>query len=214
MSEYESTLAKARKLLALATRGVGGEAANARALLDAHLQRHGLTLEALADAKRTMRELKCVSRFKKDKPSRNLDLVRLAVQVLKHVTGDGKRRFRVIKGEIFIPQRGLKADKSYRIYLVGAEVTELEWQDWFDCFDHYAPDFLALQTELIERRRTATLAAKMALSGFCHRYDIFPPSESEREEGEEISPEKAAALIAAMRAAGGSKWASDVKKLT
>ena len=45
--EMKKILDKAKKLKALADRGVGGEKVNARALLDAHLEKHGITEEEL-----------------------------------------------------------------------------------------------------------------------------------------------------------------------
>jgi hypothetical protein len=45
---------KLMKLLALAERGVGGEAVNARALLESALKKHGIALDDLTDGQRKM----------------------------------------------------------------------------------------------------------------------------------------------------------------
>jgi hypothetical protein len=47
MTATEQTIERAKKILALATRGVGGEKTNAEKLLTALLAKHGLTLEDL-----------------------------------------------------------------------------------------------------------------------------------------------------------------------
>lgn len=46
-------------------------------------------------------------------------------------------------------------------------------------------------------------ALKMAHTAFIHRFDLFAPSKSE---GKELTPEKLAALIAAMKAVEGDAW--------
>lgn len=45
----DSVIERLKKLLALAERGVGGEAVNARELLDAAMQRHGISMDRLCD---------------------------------------------------------------------------------------------------------------------------------------------------------------------
>ena len=47
--EYESLQAKLKKLLALAEQGVGGEAINARRLLEKLCEQHGISVEELLD---------------------------------------------------------------------------------------------------------------------------------------------------------------------
>ena len=49
---------KLKKLLALAERGCGGEAENARRLLEEHLRKYGLTLEDLYENKTSRRIFK------------------------------------------------------------------------------------------------------------------------------------------------------------
>ncbi|UVL19621.1 DUF2786 domain-containing protein [Pseudomonas sp. B21-044] len=63
---------KLRKLQALAERGVGGEKVNAQRMLERLLERHGLTLEDLADERRETRWFPAPTRFD----------VRLAAQIL------------------------------------------------------------------------------------------------------------------------------------
>ena len=47
--EYESLQAKLKKLLALAEQGVGGEAVNARRLLEKLCEQYGIDIEELLD---------------------------------------------------------------------------------------------------------------------------------------------------------------------
>lgn len=68
---------KLRKLLALAERGCGGEAVNARRLLEAQLKRYGLTLEDLLTEEKRTRAFKY----------RSTEELRLIVQVLISVLG-------------------------------------------------------------------------------------------------------------------------------
>ncbi|WP_278752589.1 hypothetical protein [Alistipes putredinis] len=55
-AQIESILDKARKVLALAERGVGGEALAAKAALDALLKKHGLTIDDLRQTRRIERK--------------------------------------------------------------------------------------------------------------------------------------------------------------
>lgn len=55
-AQLESILDKARKVLALAERGVGGEALAAKAALDALLKKHGLTIDDLRTTRRVERK--------------------------------------------------------------------------------------------------------------------------------------------------------------
>lgn len=49
---------KLKKLLALAERGCGGEAENARRLLEEHLRKYGMTLEDICENKTSRRTFK------------------------------------------------------------------------------------------------------------------------------------------------------------
>lgn len=207
---HESILVKARKLLILSQEGVGGERANALRAFNQHLKRHGLTIDDIDDTVRTAQEMECVSRYD-EKPTRNIEMAKLAIITLRYVAGDPDRDFHIMKGEKFFPVRGLKPDRSCRIYLVRAEVTRLEWRDWRDCFEHYAPDFLELQEKLNRQRLAAHRAAKAAFSGFVNKHQIFPPTKESSEEGGKADPARLAAVLTAMRASGGSAWKNTLK---
>lgn len=193
-NEFESALMKARKLAALASAGVGGERENAVRMLEAHLTRHGLTMAALSDESRITRSLACVLDPKK--PTRDMDLRALGTQTLCFVLG---KRPKHIKHTTFeIDTTKLFPGKRTRFYMIEAELTELEHEDWQACFKHYAPSFVATRTKL---RR----AVKMALSGFIHQHDIFPPDDSETE-SKPLTRAQIEALISAMKQSGGDKW--------
>lgn len=54
---------KLKKLLALAERGCGGEAENARRLLEEHLRKYGMTLEDICENNISRRTFKSSYRF-------------------------------------------------------------------------------------------------------------------------------------------------------
>lgn len=192
--EFESVRMKALKLAALAAAGVDGERENAVRMLEAHLARHGLTMAALSDESRKMRSLACVLDAKK--PTKDSDLRDLGAQTLSYVLG---RRVKHIKHAVYVVNTTLlKPGKRTRFFLIEAELTELEHEDWRACYMHYAPSFVATRQKL---RR----AVKMALSGFTHQHDIFPPNDEE-EEGKSLSRAEIEALIAAMKQSTGDKW--------
>lgn len=68
MNEYESIKSKVLKLQVLAERGDGGEAANAKRLLDGILERHGFTLEKILSEKEEKKNinLRQIMNMKKD----------------------------------------------------------------------------------------------------------------------------------------------------
>ncbi|WP_368260768.1 MULTISPECIES: DUF2786 domain-containing protein [Bacteroidales] len=75
---------KLRKLLALAERGCGGEAENARRLLEAQLSKYGLTLEDLYENKTSLRIFKY----------RNKEERQIIVQVFLSVLGSKSEAFK------------------------------------------------------------------------------------------------------------------------
>lgn len=195
MSEaFESARMKARKLAALATAGVDGERENAIRLLEAHLKKHGLTMAALSDEVRIKRSLACVIDPKK--PTKDKELRDLGAQTLAYVLA---KRLKHIKHAVFvIDTTKLFPGKRTRFFMIEAELTELEFEDWVACFRHFAPSFVATRIKL---RR----AVKMALSGFIHQHEIFPPDD-EDVESKPLTRAEIEALIAAMKQSSGDKW--------
>jgi len=191
---FESLRMKARKLAALAARGVGGEKQTAQAKLEAFLTRWNMTLESLDAGERRERELACV--LDPAKPCKDLQLARLAGQCLAYVLGQKSQH------RTFICQRG-KTNAKGRVvkvsfYVLRAELTDAEFEDWEACFQCYAPSFESTRVRL---RR----ALKQALHGFVHAHDIFPPQDSDGK-AKPLSPAELQALIDAMRQAQGDKW--------
>ena len=200
---FESALMKARKLAALAAVGVGGEKDNAMRALDRHLRTHGLTLNQLRTDTRTERVLPCFDARRK--PMVNADLVKLAVQCLAYVlnapvsarTGKQKFAWRNAKGR----QVMVSGD------VMLADLTDLEVEDWVACFAHFMPSFLATQKKL-------KAAVKQCLSGFVHQHKIYRDLMDDEEEGGMMTDEQLEALVAAMRAAEGSRWKRPAGRLT
>jgi hypothetical protein len=213
MKEFESRLATARKLSALANPangGLPGEIDNARRMLAQHLEKYGLTPEMLSTQDRRRRDIECISLLRGQKPVCNLDLVRLAKQCLAFVVGENRAVY-YHKADHFTPQKGPKPDKRWRIYIAEAEVTELEYEEWRACFQHYVLDFLASKEDLKQKVKLAQAACKVALEGFIHRHQIFPPSSQRAAKG--LSPDELAALIAALTSARGEAWQRPAGKL-
>ena len=70
---------KLRKLLALAQQGVGGEKENAQSRLEAMMEKHGVTIDEIAEESRTMQWFK---------PERGVFEKRLMLQVIGAVCGN------------------------------------------------------------------------------------------------------------------------------
>ena len=109
---------KLKKLLALAERGYGGEAENARRLLEAQLNKYELTLEDLLNEGKKRRILKY----------RGEEELRLVIQVLASVLGS--------KNEVF---KGSTYNSSKKqIYI---ELTDLQFAEISDMIAFYKRQF-------------------------------------------------------------------------
>lgn len=109
---------KLRKLLALAERGCGGEAENAKRLLETQLRRYGMTFEDL------LREGKKKRAFK----YRNNEEKRITAQVLVAVLGS--------KSEAFNEATICSSEKRIDI-----ELTDLQYAEISDMVDFYKRQF-------------------------------------------------------------------------
>lgn len=76
---------KLKKLLALAERGCGGEAENARRLLEEHLRKYGMTLEDICENKTSRRTFKY--RNKEDARLSFKSFYRFLAARVKHLRG-------------------------------------------------------------------------------------------------------------------------------
>lgn len=174
---YESILATARKLAAIAepsNNAAPAEIEAASKALAALIERYDLKPEDLDESRRVWQALICKSRFKDQPPRIDKNLAMLARVIFAYIVGDMGRRVRIYKTEIELPMRGL-AVKMKSVLACEAECTDLEYNEWRDCFEHYAPAFIEANDEL---RREASLAAsayKFAWSNFAVDNDITPP---------------------------------------
>jgi hypothetical protein len=207
MNEFEPLIAKARALLAIidpSNNASQGEVDNARTLLERLLERHEWLRRALVDSDRQTFQLECVSPRRRDKPGKHIELARLASQCIDFTTGDPKRSRKLRLVDYFTPVKGLRPDKCRRVYAVEVDMTKSEFDEWRACFNHYAPEFLETLEELKAEVKAARLALKMSLHGFVHKHNIFGPSDDVP--AKPLSPEKLAALMAAIRAAKGAQF--------
>jgi len=186
-AEFESARMKALKLAALATRGVGGEAEVARRKLAEHLERPGLTLDMLSVSARSERMLHCTVDL--NKATKDIGLMKLAGQCLGYVLNDSALHY---------VSRVVKLGKR-SCYVVKAELTDLEFEDWTNCFCHYAPLFVA-------SRKNLQAALKACFLGFIHKHKVFAQRPDDADDGKPLTPAQLAALLAAMHSAEGDKW--------
>lgn len=207
MIEYEPLIAKARALLAIidpSNNASQGEMDNARSLLERMLDKNEWLRKALADSDRQVFILDCISPRRRDKPSKHIELARLASQCINFTTGDPKRPRKLRVVDYFTPVKGCRPDKCWRVYAVEVEMTKSEFDEWRACFNHYAPEFIETLEELKAEAKASRLALKMSLSGFVHKHGIFGPPDDESVKS--LSSEKLAALMAAIQAAKGSQF--------
>lgn len=206
---YESARMKALKLLALACRGVGGEADNARQLLEAHCARHGISIDTLTANDRSTRALNIVVKSPKWKPKRDMQLAQLAVQCLRYIKGTDDIQ---LGGVLNFPWPSTrKRKKPLVVFCIEAELTLAEWEDWRSCFDHYAPALWEMQTQLQKQRRQIQAAIKRSLSVFINTHHLFPPDAGSK--GGQPTEEEIAAYRTAAAAVTGDKWDRPVARL-
>lgn len=207
MTDTISILAKERKLAALAAPESGaseGERANAQRMLDALLERANITTETLSQDTTQRRKLIVHTQRRGDVPSLNKALRQLAVQLFWYVVGDSKRPVFWGTQDWEILTRGLKAPKSKRVYVVVADCTELEHEDWTACFHHYAPAYLASEKEIKESIAAMQAALRKMLGVFVNKHGILPP-DAPQSKREPTFAEMMAAYLASQNIKG-EKW--------
>jgi len=190
-------------------RGVGGEAANARKLLDQHCLKHRIDLATLSDNDRQPRLLPIVVKAPGWKPKKDKRLVNLATQCLRYVCGTDAITFSDVYTVRY--EAGTKTKTKTKrkrsaavVFEVEARVTLAEWEDWRSCFDHYAPFFWEMQKKLIRQQRQLAAAIKKSVSVFINHHDLFPPDAGES--NATPTPEEIATYRAASRAVFGETW--------
>lgn len=210
---YEPALVKARKLAALADPASGaskGEIENAQRMLEAHCERHGITAEKLKASNRKRLGIVCISIH--HKPTKDLDLSSIAAQILRFVVGENVNKIRDLYVEMVTILASPKSKKRVKVYRITAMVTELEHEEWRECFDHYAPEFVETRKKLRANQKLANRALKMARAAFVNQHSIFPPDVEKSDQ--ESSLEEMLALRMAMGCVQGEAWERKSGKLT
>ncbi len=198
---FESVLATARKLAAMAhdERANPGERTNAADMLAKHCERYNITPERLAPEVRKWRCVLVKSRYRDDPVRRDKKLAHFCRVCLWFVVGE-RRPSRMRKTEIELDTRGLKV-KMGRLYSLEAEVTDLEYSEWQECFDHFAPYVVTALQELRAAAREARHALDLAIPAFCIKNDIKPETGSpDAEPARQPSLRELSALLAAKKA--------------
>ena len=181
---YESALELARKLAAVADPANGAtpaEQETAATKLAALCESNGITPEALSPAARMEHDLYVISRYwdRDQPPRRDKKLAEFAMWCLYHVAGEF-RPCRIIPTELEMPTRGL-AVKMNQCFIIRAAVTDLEYREWSDFFEHYATYMIEHPAELRAAARMAAHASKVAVGTFCHVNKITLPPDAQAE---------------------------------
>jgi hypothetical protein len=201
---FESARMKALKLLALASRGVGGEAENARKMLEAHCAKHGINIATLADCERSPRKLLVAVNERAWQPKPCMELAQLAVQCLRYILEQDDVKLGSVRRIKYVYRRNLKSKaKVCEVYEVEADTTLAEWEDWRSCFDYYAPHFWQTKVQLELQKQKIAKALKQSLHVFINYHNLFPPDAGK---AEMPTPEEIAAYQAAAAAVSGDKW--------
>lgn len=210
---YESLLRKARGLIAMAdpaNNATESERLAAQTALDQLVARYHLDLSALDESKREWRTLHVKTRFRDQTPRPDKQLALFARVCLAYVLEDFQRPFRIFITEEEVPTRGFTI-KMRRLHAVEAMVTKDEFDDWRDCFNHYAPDLY----ELLRERRAAVREAKSALnhtwSAFCDTNDIIPPLPEDTRRKRPSFNQQLAAMLAAKGIQASASWSKSGK---
>lgn len=206
---YESARMKALKLLALACRGVGGEAENAKRLLEKHCARHGISIDTLTSDDRSMRSLPIAVKHPAWKPKLDIRLAQLAVQCLRYIKATDNLDFQSLSKCEYPSAR--KTKKPKYVYSIEAELTLAEWEDWRSCFDHYAPLMWKMQLHLEKQRRQIQAAIKRTVGVFINEHHLFPPDAGSNDS--QPTPEEIAAYQAAAAAVTGDTWTRPIARL-
>lgn len=174
---FESILARARKLAAMADPANGAspqEQETARVALEELRERYDLKPEDIDEASRERRGFVAKSRYRDQKPRLDKNLAMMARVCFAYVVGDITRKVRIVKTEEEVPTRGFSI-KTRAVYFVEADCTLREYDEWRDCFDHYAPDFIEMNDERREALKQAKYEYENAWAHFCGENDIVPP---------------------------------------
>ncbi|WP_395734865.1 hypothetical protein [Prosthecobacter sp.] len=207
--DYEPALVKARKLAASADPANGGspgEVENARQALKRLCDRYGLSPERLDEEARRKLGFAVVSPDPTHKPWKDVMLLKLAVQILRYVVGESGNNVRewdLHRQKRKYAKAGRRKGFTCEIWIVEANVTALEHEEWQECFMHYAPYFIETRKRLKEQAAAARRAVKLAASAFINQHDIFPPDVEETTGGD---LQRLQDLMMAMRCVQGETW--------
>lgn len=220
MKEFESILAKARKLAALAQDKTAspGERDNAQRMLEAHIARHGITQESLAENVKQLRGLFVVAPHHHSKPGLNDGLRVIGSNLFWYVVGDVKRDvwFRSVSlPDDMKPRNPPTAGKKThtRVWFLSAECTALEHEDWVACFYHYAPLFLEAQAELKRKMAQIRRATRKLPGVFLNEFGAIAPN-APRASGLPSEGDLLASMLASRSVPDGDTWQRPSGRLT
>lgn len=211
--DFESALAKAHKLQAMADPDSGAtpaERETAEKLLADHCQRHGITADKLRTSDRRWRELLLFGQWGFPTDDR---IHALAVATLFYVTDDGERP---VKCEDYAEpgtfskarlKKGKSKAKAEILRCVKAEVTDFEFDQWRECFLHYAPEFMAHQKKMQDQLAIARRAERRSHIAFININDLFCSAVRQKEpKPKKYTLSQRLAMQAAMNAVDCDSW--------
>lgn len=216
MKDFDSILAKARKLAALADEASGatdGERENAAWMLREHCDRYGISKESLSTSARKVFALPLVPdpRYREVgrddlRPERHRDWLSLGVHTWMFVCGEPleQRPLSPRKTDWFTPRRK-KDEKVWQIWELVGDMTAMEFDDWRACFYHYAPAYAdGLRRIRAQMKAIRKVAADFG-GAFVNYHSLFPPAEIERG-GRKLSLAEMLARRVAASFVSGDTW--------
>lgn len=173
---FNGVLVRARKLAAIIAPDSGAAPAErdtAQKALDALVEEWNLKADDVAPEHRQSKSVIVRSRYREHKPRRDKDLALFCRVCLWYVVGELRDCIQR-KTEIELPSKGLRIPMA-PVFEVEASVTDREFWEWKDCFDHYAPDFVDHIAELREHAKQAAFNLRNGWAVFCEDNGVIPP---------------------------------------
>ncbi len=201
IKQYESAIARAHKLaaLAFAASAAPGESEAAKRKLAEHMEKYHLTPNDLEIASRKKQWFRVVGDHRYDPVKRDKKLAHFAALCLWYVVAE-KRPYKIYPDEMEMPSKGLKIIMKPH-YSIEAETTAVEYADWKNCFNYYFPHFTEHLDRVRADLRAAKYAAEVAVPAFCTRNEILPPIDP-TDENRPASIRDLVALIGAKKVGG------------
>ena len=172
-----------RKLLALAQRGEMGERENAQRMLDAFLEKNGLTLVDVEPQTRTRR-------------------------IVTGVSSDIKQMF--INFTASIVGREFKSNKCKGVGYWAVDMTDDEWSDFSERWPVYRK---TLKREILKKKRQQRKELDLLVHAFISKHDMYSTDKSDESSDRKLTPEELEEILQMIRMRDGLEDINFYKKL-